>query len=99
LTARKRSKQTGGKLTVDVSGRIAKAGGAPLLLVTAEAVRNGRVVKRATATRRGIQNVKAGAFRVPVALRGVPRAARLRATASLVDENTYATARVKGGVR
>ena len=72
----------GGRLTaklgrgckVTVAGRIAKAGAAPLLAVTAEALRGGKVVKKATVLKRA---AKAGAFSVPVVVKGMPKGAKV----------------------
>jgi hypothetical protein len=77
--------------TVTVAGRIAKAGAAPLLAVTAEAVRGGKVVKKATVLKRA---ARAGAFSVPVVLKGMPKGAKVRVNVSLVDQGgAMATAR------
>jgi hypothetical protein len=79
----------GGKVTV--AGRIARAGTAPLLAITAEALKGGKVVKKATVLKR---SVKAGTFSVPVTLKGLPKGARVRVSAALVDEGAaMATAR------
>jgi hypothetical protein len=78
----------GGKVTV--SGLVAKPGAAPTLAITVEALKGGKVVKKATVLKTG----KAGGFSIPVALKGMPKGAKVRVTASLVDEGAgNATAR------
>ena len=78
----------GGKVVV--TGAVAKPGAAPALAITVEALKGGKVVKKATAVRAA----KAGAFSVPVTVKGLPKGAQVRVTATLVDEGAgNATAR------
>jgi hypothetical protein len=78
----------GGKVTV--TGKVAKPGLAPTLAVTVEALRGGKVVKKATV----VKATKAGAFSVPVTVKGMPKGAKVRVTATLVDQGSgNATAR------
>jgi hypothetical protein len=77
-----------------VRGSIAKPGSSPLLIVTAQAMRGGRVVATASAQRHGVKAVRAGQFSVPVVLRRAPRGTAVRVTATLIDEGAgLATAR------
>ena len=70
---------------VTVAGRVTKRGQSPLLAAVAEAVRGGRVVKRAAASLRGAQ-VRAGSFSLPIRLGRLPRGAKLRVKVTLADE-------------
>jgi hypothetical protein len=79
---------------VTVRGQIAKAGATPLLLVTAQAVRGGKVLSTATVNKRGASAVHTGRFSVPVKLRKLPRGATVKVTVTLIDEGSnLATAR------
>ncbi len=79
---------------VTVRGQIAKAGATPLLLVTAQAVRGGKVLSTATVNKRGARAVHTGRFSVPVKLRKLPRGATVKVTVTLIDEGSnLATAR------
>jgi hypothetical protein len=78
----------GGKVTV--TGLVAKPGTAPTLAITVEALKGGKVVKKATV----LKTAKAGAFSIPVAVKGMPKGAKVRVTASLIDQGAgMATAR------
>jgi hypothetical protein len=84
----------GAERRVTVTGRIAKLGSAPLLLVTAQAVRGAKVLATATVTRRGATAVRTGRFSLPVTLRRLPPGAKVKVTATLIDETAgFATTR------
>lgn len=77
-----RARRSGRKITL--SGRVTRAGGAPVLAAVVEQLRGSRTVSRTTVTRRGAQ-VRSGAFSLPVTIRR-RAGTRLRATVTLVDE-------------
>jgi hypothetical protein len=89
-----RSKPNG---RVVVGGRVRKPGGAPLLVVTVQALRHGRQVARRVVALKGRREIHRGRFSLPVALPKSARGATLRAVATLTDEAAdYATARATG---
>ncbi len=89
-----RSKPNG---RVVVGGRVRKPGGAPLLVVTVQALRQGRLIARRVVALKGHREVRRGHFSVPVALPKSARGTALRAVAILTDEAAnYATDRATG---
>jgi hypothetical protein len=76
-------KRRGNRLLV--TGRVLKAGSAPLLVATVERVRAGRVLDRRTASRS--RGVKRGAFSFAVAAGKTPRGVHLRVRVLLIDQS------------
>jgi hypothetical protein len=86
---------SGGRGTVTVAGSVLRRGAAPGLIVTVQVTRNGRKLATASVDRHGAASVKTGRFSVPVALKRLPRGARMTATVTLLDEGaTLAATRV-----
>jgi hypothetical protein len=78
--------RAGGKVRVQVTGQIKKAGGAPVLVANVDVLRGRRVLQRTGASLRGTAKVRRGKFALPVALKTLPGGARVRVTVTLVDE-------------
>jgi hypothetical protein len=76
-------KRRGNRLLV--TGRVLKAGSAPLLVATVERVRASLVLDRRTASRS--HGVKRGAFSFAVAAGKTPRGVHLRVRVLLIDQS------------
>jgi len=88
-----RIKRSGGKVTVTVSGRVTKAGSAPLLAARVQ-VRRGHTLLQSTGRSLRGEKVPRGKFTVPVTLKRLPRGAKMRVIVTLTDEAAdFATAR------
>lgn len=89
-----------GRGVVTVKGRVPRRGTAPQLLVKVTVVRGGKTVLTATATRRGLAQVRAGGFSIPVNVRNLPAGARVEATVTLIDEGaSLASLSARGSAR
>lgn len=81
-----RVSRRGGRLHAVVTGRVTKAGVAPLLAAEVRIVRAGRTVARVRRALRGAAKVKRGRFSLTVPVKALPRGARAEVTVTLADE-------------